>query len=208
MLRTAADLMQKKIVTIYPTATLQELALLLDEEGIHGVPVVDASGNPLGVVSRTDLSQALSGGGEVVRDTERSHYYAFADDEVEWEGEITRGESGVGGEGELTVAEIMSARIIKATASTSAGALARLMLRERVQRVLILAGRRLIGLVSASDVLRCVAEYENRLKKSGEAPAARTGSAAAKTVKASRVAGRSRTGASGKEKSKGGRAGA
>lgn len=51
----AKDIMRKKVITIERFQTVQELALLLQERGITGVPVVDEDGTVLGVVSQTDL---------------------------------------------------------------------------------------------------------------------------------------------------------
>ena len=51
----AKDIMRKKVVTIERYQTIQELAQLLQERCITGVPVVDENGSVLGVVSQTDL---------------------------------------------------------------------------------------------------------------------------------------------------------
>lgn len=49
------DLMRVELVTIGPDATLAELARLLRDRGVSGVPVVDDDGEVVGTVSVTDL---------------------------------------------------------------------------------------------------------------------------------------------------------
>ncbi len=161
MILHAADLMQRKIVSIPASATWRELVELLDEHGIHGVPVVDPTGKPIGVVSRSDISDALSDSDPPDRATH--HWYAIGDDEVALEGddsdEVESPKLDVG----RTVREIMSTNLITARVTTTAGDLARKMAKSRVQRLLIVEGGKLVGIVSASDLLRCLASYEASL---------------------------------------------
>jgi CBS domain-containing protein len=49
------DVMQTEVVTVAPEATLKEAAALLVEHRISGLPVVDAGGAVVGVVSEADI---------------------------------------------------------------------------------------------------------------------------------------------------------
>jgi CBS domain-containing protein len=51
----AKDFMTKEVVTIQPEATVEELARLLIDHNISGVPVVDKDNNLLGIVTENDL---------------------------------------------------------------------------------------------------------------------------------------------------------
>lgn len=53
--RTVADLMTPDAVTVQRGTPFKEIARLLDEYGITAVPVVEADGRPVGVVSEADL---------------------------------------------------------------------------------------------------------------------------------------------------------
>jgi CBS domain-containing protein len=57
-----ADLMTREVVSVPPGASLKEAAGLLIERGISGLPVVDAEGGVLGVLSETDIVAAEAGG--------------------------------------------------------------------------------------------------------------------------------------------------
>jgi CBS domain-containing protein len=156
----ARGLMKTDLVTVSPKDSIQDLAALLDEEGVHGVPVVDHQGNPVGVVGRTDIARAVAEQGAEAParpPTRVSTTEASLDlEEIEpWKGEPT----------DLTgrVADIMSDRVVCAPETSSAGELALLMQKEGVHRVLITKGAKLVGLVSATDLLQCIADYEKAL---------------------------------------------
>ena len=51
----AIDVMTKEVVTVRPDATVREVAALLAQRGISGVPVVDANDRLAGIVSEGDL---------------------------------------------------------------------------------------------------------------------------------------------------------
>lgn len=128
MWKTASDFMKRELITVDPETKLEQLAELLDDEEIHGVPVVNRNGFPLGVVSMTDINRSLS----------------------EDPGASVRAR------------DIMSDRLVTATENTSAGALAALMLKEKVHRVLITRDRELVGMVSSTDLLKLIVEQEKQ----------------------------------------------
>jgi CBS domain-containing protein len=53
--KTARDLMTPSPVSIRDTATVAEALALLIHKGVRAAPVIDAAGNPVGVLSQTDL---------------------------------------------------------------------------------------------------------------------------------------------------------
>jgi CBS-domain-containing membrane protein len=54
---TARDIMTREVVTIPPEASVEELARLLEEHRISGMPVLDKNGALVGVVTKSDLVQ-------------------------------------------------------------------------------------------------------------------------------------------------------
>jgi len=61
--REAADLMTAPAVTIGPDTTVKEIAALFTEKSINRVPVTDADGRLLGLVTRGDIIKAAMGEG-------------------------------------------------------------------------------------------------------------------------------------------------
>ena len=64
---TAADLMVANPISIHDSATVQEAVSLLTDKGYSAVPVINAAGQSVGVVSRWDI---------LVHDRERTGYPA------------------------------------------------------------------------------------------------------------------------------------
>lgn len=61
--REAADLMTSPAVTVGPETSVKDIAALFTAKGINRVPVTDADGRLLGLVSRGDIVKAAMGGG-------------------------------------------------------------------------------------------------------------------------------------------------
>jgi CBS domain-containing protein len=59
------ELMSESVVTAEPHHSVQHVRQLLENNKISAVPVVDSDGQPVGIVSATDLSQELKPGSPV-----------------------------------------------------------------------------------------------------------------------------------------------
>ena len=57
--RTAAELMTSPVITTHPDASLASAARLMNDHHIRRLPVLDASGTLIGMVSRRDLLQVF-----------------------------------------------------------------------------------------------------------------------------------------------------
>ena len=51
----ASEIMTRKVSTIHPEASVQEVAQLLSRENISGAPVVNADGMIIGIVTEADI---------------------------------------------------------------------------------------------------------------------------------------------------------
>jgi CBS domain-containing protein len=60
----AIDVMTVNVITVDPDTSVQEVAQLLSERGISGVPVVDAADRLVGIVSEGDLLHRVETGTE------------------------------------------------------------------------------------------------------------------------------------------------
>jgi len=127
-----ADVMTIDPVTVTVDATVEDAEQLLATYRISGLPVVDATGHLVGVLSRTDL--LLEGGPGLSR--------------------LLRGrESG------LRVGELMSSPPITVGMSTTLSAAARLMRDQRVHRLVIVNDHdQPIGVLSATDFVQLIAD--------------------------------------------------
>ena len=59
------DLMTRSVVTTEPHRSVDHVRKLLERNKVGAIPVVDSSGEPVGIVSSTDLVPELKGGSPV-----------------------------------------------------------------------------------------------------------------------------------------------
>ena len=60
----AIDVMTANVITVHPSTSVQAVAKLLSEQAISGVPVIDAAGRLVGIVSEGDLLHRVETGTE------------------------------------------------------------------------------------------------------------------------------------------------
>jgi CBS domain-containing protein len=111
------------VVTIRDDEPVEALIDLVVREHIHGVPVIDASGRLVGVVTQQDIFFSTV----TVPDADRSAL-------------------------PLRVRDIMTSPAVTATEDTAVLALCRLMTRLRIHRVPIVRDGAVTGIVSSLDV--------------------------------------------------------
>jgi len=125
------DRMAIEPIVIRADASLTEAAVLMDQRHIHGLPVVDASGSLVGVLSQTDLTRA------------RATEYLWSN----WPG--------------LAVRHLMTSPAITVHRSTPLAIAARKMERNRVHRLVVVddVDESLpIGVLSMTDMVHAIAE--------------------------------------------------
>jgi len=76
----ASDIMTRKVCTISPEASVQEIAQLLYRERISGAPVVDTDGKIIGIVTEADIISKASRDGLRVADIMSHEIIAVTED--------------------------------------------------------------------------------------------------------------------------------
>ena len=164
------DIMRRDVVRIRPDASVRELILLLAQEQISGVPVVDQSGEIIGVVSTTDILQLAAQNIDApTRKPWNHHGYldeesatSVRQDEAPFQFEEPDPLAlGVPELAEYRVEDIMTPAAFTVDLDTSVAQLSRFMLQGRIHRALVVERGRLEGIVTAYDVLRAAAEDTN-----------------------------------------------
>lgn len=145
----AADIMTSPAVACRPEAFFEEVAELLADREISGVPVVKGNGEVVGVISERDLAHAF--GGPLMRLVLRRPVRT---------GPFLRGPSPPQ-EGSRAQ-DIMTTPAMLAHPETPVHTLAEIMVKEQVNRIPIVRANRLIGVVTRGDVLAAVAGLVDR----------------------------------------------
>jgi CBS domain-containing protein len=153
MPKTAADVMERGVVSVSPETSLIDVLRLFVEEGIHGAPVIGDDGSLVGVVSSTDLLRAVS---------EEHESAGFASNRLfqdvlefgppAW----TLPEDFQDRLSGRRVSEVMTEGAVYVDESTRAREVAEQMQKHRIHRVWVVGGGRLTGVVSSFDLLPLV----------------------------------------------------
>jgi CBS domain-containing protein len=146
----AKDVMTTEVVTVRPETTVQELAKILSEKSISGAPVVDAGNRLVGLVSEGDLLHRAETGTERRVQPRRSWWL----DSVVAEEEMARDYVKAHGR---TVADIMTRDVISVDETADLADIAMLLETKRIKRVPVVAGDRLVGIVSRANLVRALA---------------------------------------------------
>ncbi len=147
---TAKDIMTPDVICVSREMDLRDLAKLFLEKGITGAPVVDEKGDLAGVISQTDLLYyQLTRDDELVLD---SDFYANA--RVEGR-HLPRGFQ-IEDVNSGKVEDVMTPVVHSVGERAKAVAIARMMNRRHIHRVIVTRGRKVAGIISALDLLRLV----------------------------------------------------
>lgn len=143
------DLMTRDVVSVASDTTVQELARLLLEHKICGLPVVDKEGRIIGIVSEGDL----------VYQDKKLHTPAFL--------EILGGVIYLENPNRLgqdlmkmtaaKVGDLMTTRVYTVKEDTSVEEIATIMVEKKVNRVPVVDGAgKLVGIVSRQDLIKAM----------------------------------------------------
>jgi len=146
----AMDVMTTNVITVEPDTAVQELATLLSDRGISGVPVLDRDNRLVGVVSEGDLLHRAETGTERRTQRRRSRWLDnFASDQ-----EAARDYVKAHGR---TVREIMTRDVISVSDTTELADIATLLETRRIRRVPVVRDGQLIGIISRANLVRALA---------------------------------------------------
>lgn len=158
----AAEVMTRQPVTARPDMSVREVARLLLQHRISAVPVVDAAGKLMGIVSEGDLVRR----GEVIRDERQSW----------WLESLAEGER-IAPElvaylrsGDRMVRSLMTPEVVTVEEATLLPEVARLLERHGIKRVPVLRDGRIVGIVSRADLIRALAHLDEQMRAPGKSP--------------------------------------
>jgi CBS domain-containing protein len=165
--RTVADIMQHRVVTVTADAPLAEVARVLWDEQISGVPVLDERGQPIGFVSASDLVRYKAFGLHYEEPGAAGRRGLSSPDLEPLAGGMRRRRQPTARRS-VTASDVMTPATLTVRSTSTVVDLARFLVRSGVHHALVLDDGRLSGIVSAYDIVQEVAEYE----QPGQSPVA------------------------------------
>jgi CBS domain-containing protein len=149
---TVRDVMTTSVTSVGRSTPLQDVAELLVDRRISGVPVVDEDGIVLGVVSEADFL-VKEQGAEAIRHRRLARML----------GESTESKAQLAKVRATNAGEAMTAPPVTIESTSPISAAARLMTARRVNRLPVVDGGRLVGIVTRADLLRAYVRSDEEL---------------------------------------------
>jgi CBS domain-containing protein len=146
------DVMALSPVTVQPATPLKDVAELLVDNRISGVPVVDDAGAVLGVVSEADLL-IKEQGPEAIRHRRLARIL----------GESTESRSQLAKLAAITAGEAMTAPAVTIGPDRPISEAAAMMTAQNVNRLPVVDGGRLVGIVTRADLVRAYVRSDDEL---------------------------------------------
>ena len=145
----AAEVMSRDVISVGPDEPVREVASTMLMRRISGLPVVDAEGRVLGIVSEGDLIRRP----EIQTDQPRRGWLSlFLSDEE-------RARDFIKSHG-LKAREVMTQPAICVAPDMHLAEVVRLMERHRIKRLPVIENGKLAGLVTRTDLLRALARRQ------------------------------------------------
>ncbi|NLN75026.1 MAG: CBS domain-containing protein, partial [Armatimonadetes bacterium] len=144
---SAKDIMTRDVITVRKGASIDGAARLMAEHGVSGLPVVDADGYLVGMLTESDiLLKGLHAPAE--RRVSTNGLFAPLPDAVDEAHRRAQSER---------VEEAMTTNIVVFSEESPVANIARAMIEHDINRVPIVEGRKVVVVVSRKDVLRAIA---------------------------------------------------
>ncbi|MBK5959029.1 hypothetical protein CCR97_12535 [Rhodoplanes elegans] len=148
----ARDVMTSRVLTIAPEASIEEAIRLMLENRISGLPVVDAGGALVGIVTEGDfLRRAETGTAR-----KRPRWLEFLVGPQNLATDYVRSHG-------RRVEEVMTRSPVTVDEDAGLDAVVSIMERKRVKRVPVVRDRRVVGIVSRSNLLHALASVSRDL---------------------------------------------
>ena len=142
-----SEIMTKDVVTVRPGASIREIAELLVENGISGIPVVDGEGKVIGIVSEGDLMRK-----EITPDLPDGLCILGA---VIYYSGLREYREAFRKMAAQAARQIMTKDVVSVRAEDDVTKVAKIMYDKHVKRVPVLDGEgKLLGIVSRRDIVK------------------------------------------------------
>ena len=141
---TIDDIMTRDLITVTPAASIHAAAQLMIDHGVSGLPVVEADGRLVGIISEGDLILRQ------MRPATRPWWRAFFEHGEQLAREYRKA---VG----TTVGEVMTRPVISISPVWGIEMAAAIMQNRRIGRLPVVRDGQLVGIVTRADLIKALA---------------------------------------------------
>jgi CBS domain-containing protein len=145
----AQDIMTREVTTVSPDTSVRDIAALMVEKHISGVPVLAADGKVVGMVSQSDLLHRAEVGTERKR---KWWFRTFADSDA-----LAREYAKAHG---LKAHDVMSRYVVSVRDDAELRDVADILDSHRVKRVPVMKEGRLVGIITRGDLVRALSQAQ------------------------------------------------
>ena len=143
----AIDIMVRDVVTVTSKTSITDAVKLLADHDLSALPVVE-DGRLIGIISEADLLHRT----EIGTDTHRPWWLEAMTPASTLADEFSASHA-------MSVGELMKTDVVTASEDDSLADIANLLERKRIKRVPIMAGGKLVGIVSRANLIQAIASH-------------------------------------------------
>jgi CBS domain-containing protein len=147
----AQDIMTRAVVTVGPHTPVPDIAAMMVEKHISGMPVVTERGEIIGIVSQSDLLHRVETGTE--REGRRKWWFLNLADADALAREYAKAHG-------LRAQDVMSRYVISVRDEAELRDVADILDTHRIKRVPVLQGGRLVGIITRGDLVRALSQVQ------------------------------------------------
>ena len=145
-------IMSRKPVVLRKNDTLGKAARTLSANKISGCPVVDSKNNILGIVTQSDIIKAV----DAYSGIKSGDFLSLIESVIK--GDENAGFGKIKG---MKISEFMKSDVISIEKDESIAAAAKLMNKHRIDRLIVLEGKKPAGIVTKSDIVDALGRMKN-----------------------------------------------
>ncbi|MDH3702504.1 MAG: CBS domain-containing protein [Alphaproteobacteria bacterium] len=142
----AKEIMTTTVLKAAPDQSIHDVVHKLLERSVSALPVVDEAGRLVGIISEGDLLRRVETGTE----RKRSWWLDMMVSSEERSRDFLKSHA-------VHVRDVMTQKVISVTEDTPASEIAGILEENRIKRVPVVRGKRLVGIVSRADIIRALA---------------------------------------------------
>ena len=144
------DVMTTTVVTVSPDTPIQEIAGLMVDRRISGLPVIDDDSHVVGMISEGDLIRRQ----ELGTDVRPRGWLSFFTSQEAQAREFVKTHG-------VNASEVMTAPVHSVEADENVASVARIMEKHRIKRLPVTRDGKLVGIVTRADLLRTLASQQS-----------------------------------------------